>query len=172
MASFTEITVKGKGQLGVTIDESVGSAGGSNWFGDVMLVQALLGYVLPLRIMDLNAPGADLPTRPPISGQYDYDTAHAIDYYQRSRSHFVMASDGRIDAPSYGRKVGNNWVQRNLVNINGNKLMTMTLLHFEARKAAKYYYAHGRYTTGLTMLFPQLLPHLKYPGFKDLNWLN
>jgi hypothetical protein len=170
MASFTIITVKGEGHLGLTIDESVGLSGGANWFGDVMLVQALLAYVLPLRIMDLNDPRADVAPLPPISGQCDFETDAAIDYYQRSRSQFTMASDGMIDAPSYGRKVGNNWVQRNLVNIYGNKLMTMTVLHFEARKAARQY-AHGRYTTGLTLMFPQLRQILKGSDHERMYWL-
>ena len=173
MASFTVITVNGNGHLGVTVDESVG-AGGRNKFGDVMLVQALLKYILPARYLDLSHPGFELPEIDGVTGIYDESTDIAIDYYQRSRAFNLLKSDGRIDPPSYGYKSGRGssakWVQRNLKDLS-NPLMTMTLLHFEARKAAKNHHGHGRYTTGLTGMFKQLRPQMKGTEYERMNWL-
>lgn len=157
MAKYDAIRIKGKMWLGLSNDYSVG-AGGRNNFGDVLLVQAMLRYIAPFEIFR----GGTVPSVfPEVTGIFDADTGEAIRRFQREYDVRLIQTDGIIHPPSYkGRDLKDMF----------NPLMTMTFLHILCKHTAKFY-GQARYATGITMIYPQLLPHLRYPGMVSMPFL-
>ena len=157
MAKYDAIRIKGKMWLGLSNDESVG-AGGRNNFSDVLLIQAMLSYIAPFEFVR----GSPVPlVVPEVTGVFDTATGEAIRNFQQEYSWRLLQIDGIIHPPFYEK--------RDLKN-PFNPLMTMTFLHIVCRQTAKFY-AHAKYATGITMLYPQLLPHLRYPGVATIPFL-
>lgn len=154
MAKYDAVRIKGKLWLALSNDQSVG-VGGVNETGDVMLIQAMLRYISPF---DFVRAGNIIPE---LTGDFNTATGDAIKNFQQEYSVRLLQIDGVIHPPSYeGRDLKNPF----------NPLMTITFLHILCKNTAKYY-AHEGYTFGITFLFPQLLPHLRYPGMKTLPFL-
>ena len=154
MAKYDAIRIRGKIWLGSSNEQSVG-AGGRNNFGDVLLIQAMLRY---LAAFTATRSGTAVPE---LTGVFDAVTGEAIRNFQQEFSVRLFQPDGIIHPPSYaGRDLKNPF----------NPLMTMTYLHILCKHQAKYY-GHARYAIGITMLFPQLLLHLRHPGVATVPFL-
>lgn len=154
MAKYDAIRIKGKMWLGLSNDKPVGE-GCSNEVGDVMLIQAMLRYLSPFEF----ARSGNIV--PEVTGDYDNATGEAIKNFQMEYSMRLIEIDGKIHQPSYeGRDLKDPF----------KPLMTHTYLHIMCKNTAKYY-AHAKYAIGITLLYPQLLPHLRYPGVATIPFL-
>ena len=154
MAKYDAIRIKGKMWLGLSNEQSVG-AGGRNNFGDVLLIQAMLGYLAPTVVR-----AGDVV--PELTGVFDAATGEAIRNFQQEYIVRLIQSDGIIHPPSYeGRDLKNPF----------NPLMTITYLHILCKHQARQHYAHEKYPIGITSLYPQLRQHLRYPGLVTVPFL-
>ena len=144
------IDLGGEVRYGYNVGHTVGIMG-SNHFGDVLIVQAMLLYIYRA-FGNAVVPGAKNGMVPAmelgLTGQMDFGTMNAITMFQAENASQLLALDGNVHPASYhGRKIG----------LSGKRLMTITLMHFWAYNASRHF-GHGDYTIDMLRMLPQALP--------------
>lgn len=133
-------------QLGFNVSETVGR-GGKNHRGDVMLIQAMIGYIASSPSVVSGVFG-DKNALPEVTGVFNRITAELIKRYQNKFLHVVLAADGIIHPASYKNRV--------LADRSASRrLMTITLLHEHSNQAAAGL-GDLEYTEAVLLKFPQL----------------
>ncbi len=130
MARREIITLDGKEEFALNVDETVG-IGGSNQIGDVMVIQAMLRYLAELRNDPYWAGLNSMSEVPEPTGKMDRKSRRAIKFFQKKNDYLLLSVDGIIHPANYKNR------NVKLVDSDDVSLMTITLLHVELQLASE-----------------------------------